>query len=224
MSFVCTVVLPAKAIVRVEPREFGSLTSAMIALVTIAPCLFQPINVSRRADSNRLPLLQLRVITQALQGLARMYNCQYLRRLLVSNLLCVAPYCVLGGLRVVTISPLYPRERRRPRLIPFGPHRAGLTSCDFPANGYPTASEACSPRVATGILQRQGITFYMYGTHTITDVSLGVRHALRSQDEEVLDAYGGQRVTVHGTFVAGYENGQIEGGPPLLMVTKVERA
>jgi hypothetical protein len=64
----------------------------------------------------------------------------------------------------------------------------------------------------------------MYGTHTIADVSLGMRYALRSEDEELLDSYAGQRVTVHGTLVPGYENGQIEGGPPLLKVTRVEPA
>jgi hypothetical protein len=54
----------------------------------------------------------------------------------------------------------------------------------------------------------------MYGTHTITDVSLGARYALRSEDEGLLDSYVGQRVTVHGTLVPGYENGQVEGGYP----------
>ncbi len=81
-----------------------------------------------------------------------------------------------------------------------------------------------SGRTATGVLKRQGITFYMYGTHTITDVSLGVMYALRSEDQELLDTYVGQRVTVHGTLVPGYENGQVEGGPPLLKVTRVEPA
>src|SRR5919107_4531726 len=37
--------------------------------------LSKPIGESRRADSNRLPLLQLRVITQALQGFAG--DCKY---------------------------------------------------------------------------------------------------------------------------------------------------
>jgi len=61
--------------------------------------LSKPIGESRRADSNRLPLLQLRVITQALQGCAR--DCEYLisRRL---SLLRVAPYCAPGGIRVVS--------------------------------------------------------------------------------------------------------------------------
>jgi hypothetical protein len=93
-----------------------------------------------------------------------------------------------------------------------------------PESNPETAPEAGSARTATGVLKRQGITFYMYGTHTIADVSLGVMYALRSEDEELLDAYVGQRVTVHGTLVPGYENGRIEGGPPYLKVTRVEPA
>jgi hypothetical protein len=93
-----------------------------------------------------------------------------------------------------------------------------------PESNPETAPEAGSARAATGVLERQGITFYMHGTHTITDVSLGIRYALRSEDEELLDSYVGQRVTVHGTLVPGYENGQMEGGSPLLKITRVEPA
>jgi hypothetical protein len=100
----------------------------------------------------------------------------------------------------------------------------GLVSSSSPESNPETAPEAGPARAATGVLERQGITFYMYGTHTISDVSLGIRYALRSEDEELLDAYVGQRVTVHGTLVPGYENGQVEGGPPLLKVTRVEPA
>ena len=37
-----------------------------------------------------------------------------------------------------------------------------------------------------------------------------------------LSALVGQRLTVNGTLVPGYENGQVEGGPPLLDVTQVD--
>src|SRR5919112_3859991 len=47
---------------------------------------------SRRADSNRLPLLQLRVITQALQGCARV--CKYRISKPVS-FLCLAQCCTV---------------------------------------------------------------------------------------------------------------------------------
>jgi hypothetical protein len=104
----------------------------------------------------------------------------------------------------------------------------GFLSCSTPEaapeSNPDTVPATDAARVATGVLEREGTTSYMYGTHTITDVSLGTRYALRSEDEELLDSYVGQRVTVHGTLVPGYENGQIEGGPPLLKVTRVEPA
>jgi hypothetical protein len=104
----------------------------------------------------------------------------------------------------------------------------GFLSCSTPEaapESNPETAPANGPaRVATGVLERQGFTSYMYGTHTITDVSSDIRYTLRSEDEELLDSYAGQRVTVHGTLVPGYEHGQIEGGPPLLKVTRVEPA
>jgi hypothetical protein len=54
---------------------------------------------SRRADSNRLPLLQLRVINR---GLPRVAIPAYLSDFLFSGLHCVAPYCAPGGIRVVS--------------------------------------------------------------------------------------------------------------------------
>jgi hypothetical protein len=60
----------------------------------------------------------------------------------------------------------------------------------------------------------------MYGTHTITDEASGTSYALESESVD-LDPYVGQRVTVYGTPVPGYQNGAIEGGPPLLNVTRV---
>jgi hypothetical protein len=102
----------------------------------------------------------------------------------------------------------------------------GCLSCSTPEatpeSNPETARATDAARVATGVLERQEFTSYIYGTHTITDVSLGARYALRSEDEGLLDSYVGRRVTVHGTLVPGYENGQIEGGPPLLEVTRVE--
>lgn len=69
-----------------------------------------------------------------------------------------------------------------------------------------------------GVLEKPDLTTYMYGTHAITDEASGTSYALRSEDEGLLDDYVGQRVSVHGMVVPGYENGQIEGGPPLLDV------
>ena len=76
---------------------------------------------------------------------------------------------------------------------------------------------------ATGAMERQGITTYQYGTHTVTDEGSGAFYVLSSEVVD-LDAYAGQRVAVYGTLVPGYESGQVEGGPPLLDVTWVEPA
>ena len=50
----------------------------------------------------------LRVINRMLQGLPRVANPAYLSCFLFSGLQCVAPYCAPGGVRVVSIPPLYP--------------------------------------------------------------------------------------------------------------------
>lgn len=77
------------------------------------------------------------------------------------------------------------------------------------------------PASATGIVEKPETTAYMYGTHAMTDEASGVHYALES-DQVNLDGYVGERITVHGTLVPGYENGQVEGGPPLVNVSRVE--
>ena len=72
-------------------------------------------------------------------------------------------------------------------------------------------------------MERPEITTYMYGTHAIMDEASGDRYALRSESVD-LNSYTGRRVTVYRTPVPGYENGQIEGGPPHLNVTRIEPA
>src|SRR5215208_2152954 len=63
--------------------------------------LSKPNQESRRADSYRLLLLQLRVITQALQVVA---NAACLEGFPIPALLSIAPYCVPGGISVVSIE------------------------------------------------------------------------------------------------------------------------
>lgn len=77
--------------------------------------------------------------------------------------------------------------------------------------------------VATGVIEEAGITTYQYGSHAITDEATGTFYALTSEDVD-LSAYTGQRVTIYGTLVPGYESGQVEGGPPLVDVSAVEPA
>ena len=87
-----------------------------------------------------------------------------------------------------------------------------------------------SPRIGDGYgsrgdgsLERLEATTFQYGTHAITDEASETFYALRSEVLD-LDAHADQRVTVYGTLVPGYENGQVESSPPLLKVTRVEPA
>ena len=73
----------------------------------------------------------------------------------------------------------------------------------------------------TGVIEKPQVTSYMYGTHAITDEASGTRYALRSEEEGLLDRYTGQRATIYGNVVPGYESG-LEGGPPLIEVNRVE--
>ncbi len=90
---------------------------------------------------------------------------------------------------------------------------------EFAVEGKP-GGEAVS---VTGVIEKPDATTYMYGSHAITDESTGEQYALESESVD-LDAYVGERVTVSGAPVPGYENGQVEGGPPLLEVSRVEEA
>lgn len=73
----------------------------------------------------------------------------------------------------------------------------------------------------TGALEKPEGTTYQYGTHGISDQYQGY-FALQGAGAN-LDAYIGQTVEIYGTLVPGYENGQVEGGPPLVEVTRVSQ-
>ena len=68
---------------------------------------------------------------------------------------------------------------------------------------------------ATGTLQLQVVTTSQYGDFVLTDEVTGQLYALRASGVD-LSALVGQRVTV-----PGFENGQVEGGLPLLDVIRV---
>jgi hypothetical protein len=76
----------------------------------------------------------------------------------------------------------------------------------------------------TGVIEKPEATTYMYGSHAVLDEASGKRYALRSDEEGLLDDSTGRRTTVSGTLVPGYENGAIEGGPPLIEVDRVQPA
>ncbi len=63
----------------------------------------------------------------------------------------------------------------------------------------------------TGTIQKQGITTYQYGTHTLAG------YALRSGTVP-LDSYVGQVVTVIGHKIEGYP---VDGGPEYIEVEEI---
>lgn len=87
-------------------------------------------------------------------------------------------------------------------------------------SGNPGGDPAGEPITLTGVIEKPEGTTYQYGTHGLSDWDSGY-YALQS-DTVDLDAYVGQRVDVHGTLIPGYENAQVEGGPPLVEVQRVE--
>ena len=82
-----------------------------------------------------------------------------------------------------------------------------------------------SPTIeVTGMIEEPEITTYMYGSHAIVDEASGESYALRSEEEGLLSDSNGRRATVSGTLVPGYENGAVEGGPPLIEVDEIQPA
>jgi hypothetical protein len=88
---------------------------------------------------------------------------------------------------------------------------------EYEPAGQPTDGSVA----ARGTLQPQRITTYQYGDFVLTDEATGQLYALRASGVD-LSALVGQRLTVNCTLVPGYENGQVEGSPPLLDVTQVD--
>jgi len=78
--------------------------------------------------------------------------------------------------------------------------------------------EATPGEIATtGVLKKQGMTTYMYGTHVIHDDTVNKSYALRSSGID-LDKYVNQNVTVKGALVPGYP---VESGPDFLEVISI---
>jgi len=66
--------------------------------------------------------------------------------------------------------------------------------------------------VITGIIQKQKITAYQYGSHTISG------YALKSSSV-ILDDYINQNVTVFGHKIDGYP---VDGGPDFIEIEKIK--
>lgn len=69
-----------------------------------------------------------------------------------------------------------------------------------------------------GILERQGITTYQYGTHVLLDKDGKTLYALKSESLQ-LDQYIGKSVEVKGKLVEDYP---VDGGPAYLEVVRIK--
>jgi hypothetical protein len=72
------------------------------------------------------------------------------------------------------------------------------------------------PFMFSGVIEKTGITTYMYGSHTISNN--GEKYALQSTTIN-LDNYINKKVTIKGSKVEGYP---VEDGPELIDVKAVE--
>lgn len=85
----------------------------------------------------------------------------------------------------------------------------------------PTIPHIPSPKVraeAYGVIKKQGITTYMYGTHVLVNSNGATLYALKSNTFK-LDLYIGRSVTVSGELLEGYP---VSGGPEYMNVDKIE--
>jgi hypothetical protein len=81
----------------------------------------------------------------------------------------------------------------------------------------PTLPSVQTPAVkvtSAGIIKKQGVTSYMYGTHVLVNENGRTLYALKS-DRINLDPYVGRKVTVYGELMKGYP---VENGPNYLNV------
>lgn len=69
-----------------------------------------------------------------------------------------------------------------------------------------------------GIIQKQGITTYQYGTHILVDNNGQTKYALKSESIN-LDNYINRYVEIKGHKIKGYP---IDGGPDYIDVSEVK--
>jgi hypothetical protein len=82
----------------------------------------------------------------------------------------------------------------------------------------PTQPLLTGPVIAEGLLRRQGLTNYQYGTYILLDTAGRTLYALRATTLN-LDPYADRPVHLIGTPVPGYP---LADGPPLLDVTAIQ--
>jgi len=81
----------------------------------------------------------------------------------------------------------------------------------------PSSLVFCFYLLGVGVIQKTGVTTYMYGSHTISDN--GETFALQSTRIN-LDRYINKRVIVKGSQVEGYP---VDDGPKLIDVKEVQQ-
>src|SRR5215210_6229504 len=92
------------------------------------------------------------------RGLQRLANPPYLGRFVISGLLSVALYCIPGGVRVVSIAPLYSLRQRLPRVDStsfFARHPRHLSPCPpqplaSPSDATPTSCRGSADALGLG--------------------------------------------------------------------------
>jgi hypothetical protein len=70
-----------------------------------------------------------------------------------------------------------------------------------------------------GVVQPQGLTTYMYGTHVLTSASGETLYALSAQTPGLLEGLVGKHARLYGTLAPGYP---VDDGPPLVNVQRAE--
>ena len=87
-----------------------------------------------------------------------------------------------------------------------------LTSCDMKRTNSQKETNSFEFQ---GLLERQSMTSYQYGTHVISNG--GQTYALQSSAVD-LNSYVGKKVTIKGNKISGYP---LENGPEFIEVTSV---
>src|SRR3954452_2321494 len=98
--------------------------------------------------------------------------------------------------------------------------RSTSTPGTVPHMFIPTQPPLTGPVTAEGLLHRQELTSYQYGTYVLLDTAGHTLYALRATTLN-LDDYAERPVRLTGTPVPGYP---LSGGPPLLDVTDIHTA
>lgn len=71
---------------------------------------------------------------------------------------------------------------------------------------------------AAGVIEKKGVTSYMYGTHVLKSNDIGGKSYALKSDVINLDQYVGEKITVTGEFISGYP---VDGGPDYVNVESI---